>query len=300
MSQEQRRTAVAACAGLGALLLAAPRPPAAVEALAAAPSSADPTGPVVAAVALLAWAISGWLSLTVCVVLLSRLPGLLGRTARALAARVAPAALRRAVEAALGLTVAVGALAPATALAAPSPLATVAAASGAEAAWDLDWPSRTRQPPPQAPATTTVTPSVTPSVAPSETPPKAGAGAPRPARPPAPVTPPSRVAPPTPAEHPASVAPAAPVAPTVVPAPAAVEPKAAGATGTVVVRPGDTLWSLAEAALRTAGTASPSDRQIAQAWPQWWAANRGSVGDDPDLLLPGTVLHPPAVGRGPA
>jgi nucleoid-associated protein YgaU len=64
----------------------------------------------------------------------------------------------------------------------------------------------------------------------------------------------------------------------------------------VVVRPGDSLWSLAEAALRRDGTGAPTTRQVAQAWPRWWAANREAVGDDPDLLLPGTVLRPPPDG----
>ena len=61
----------------------------------------------------------------------------------------------------------------------------------------------------------------------------------------------------------------------------------------VVVVPGDTLWDLAERSLRRAGRPPPADAQIAVAWPQWWAANRDAVGDDPDLLLPGTVLVPP-------
>ena len=63
----------------------------------------------------------------------------------------------------------------------------------------------------------------------------------------------------------------------------------------MVVRPGDSLWSIAETSLRRTG-AQPSDRQVALAWPRWWAANREAVGDDPDLLLPGTVLRPPPHG----
>jgi resuscitation-promoting factor RpfA len=66
----------------------------------------------------------------------------------------------------------------------------------------------------------------------------------------------------------------------------------------LVVRSGDSLWSIAAASLRVAGTAAPTDAQVAQAWPRWWAANREAVGDDPDLLLPGTVLRPPADGPG--
>ena len=65
------------------------------------------------------------------------------------------------------------------------------------------------------------------------------------------------------------------------------------APAAVVVRAGDSLWSVAEAFLHRSG-ATPTDRQVAQAWPRWWAANREAVGDDPDLLLPGTALRPPA------
>jgi hypothetical protein len=33
---------------------------------------------------------------------------------------------------------------------------------------------------------------------------------------------------------------------------------------------------------------------VARTWPRWYAANRDAIGPDPDLLRPGTVLHPPA------
>jgi nucleoid-associated protein YgaU len=56
----------------------------------------------------------------------------------------------------------------------------------------------------------------------------------------------------------------------------------------VVVRPGDSLWSLAAAADPGATTA-----QVARRWPRWYAANRAVIGPDPDLLIPGTVLITP-------
>jgi hypothetical protein len=269
MSRGPRATAAATAGALGALLLTAPSPRVALGSLAGAGSATDPTAPLVAAVALLAWAVAGWLALTVVVVLLSRVPGLLGRTARALAGRVAPATVRRAVEAALGITVAVGVVAPPAALASPATLPTATlptAVAAAEAAWDLDWPSRTATPTssppaPAAPGPAAPTPRPAPAVTATRPPPPAEPPRARPA----PVT-----APPPVVRH-------SPVAP---------------AAGAVVVRPGDTLWSLAEASLRGAGTA-PTDRQVAQAWPRWWAANREAVGGDPDLLLPGTVLRPP-------
>lgn len=58
---------------------------------------------------------------------------------------------------------------------------------------------------------------------------------------------------------------------------------------TVVVRRGDTLWSIAAGALGN----DPSIAAIARRWPDWYAANRAVIGDDPDLLLPGTVLEAP-------
>lgn len=260
------RGAAPAAAALAALLATAPQPSAALADLAGAAAGSDPTGPLVAVVSLAAWALAAWLALVAVVVLLSRIPGLLGRTARAVGRRVAPATVRRAVEAALGLTIAVGTLAPTAALAAPvlGP-ARLPAVSSSEPAWDLDWPSSTGQPP-------------------------TGAARPRTA---APSSPGSSSAV-TPADRPADPTRASAPAPSLVPRPVVRASPVAPAAAVVVVRPGDTLWSIAAGALRRAGTPAPTDRQIAEAWPRWWAANRDAVGDDPDLLLPGTALRPPS------
>jgi hypothetical protein len=62
------------------------------------------------------------------------------------------------------------------------------------------------------------------------------------------------------------------------------------------VVPGDCLWLIAGASLRATGRgagAPPSDGEIAGAVRAWWSANAAVVGPDPDLLLPGQVLHPP-------
>jgi len=67
-------------------------------------------------------------------------------------------------------------------------------------------------------------------------------------------------------------------------------PEPPGQPDPVVVRPGDTLWSIAAQALGRNATAAA----IAAAWPSWYAANRQAIGPDPDLIHPGTVLHPPA------
>ncbi|MCF6379796.1 LysM peptidoglycan-binding domain-containing protein [Nocardioides KLBMP 9356] len=61
---------------------------------------------------------------------------------------------------------------------------------------------------------------------------------------------------------------------------------ASPATGaTYVVRPGDSLSSIA---LAHPGTGSLDER-----WRLIWRANRDVVGDDPDLILPGQVLRLP-------
>lgn len=57
----------------------------------------------------------------------------------------------------------------------------------------------------------------------------------------------------------------------------------------VTVSPGDTLWSLAARAL----PADASDAEITVAWHRLYAANRRTVGPDPDLILPGADLRLP-------
>lgn len=57
----------------------------------------------------------------------------------------------------------------------------------------------------------------------------------------------------------------------------------------VVVRRGDTLWSLAARHLGPGAT----DAEIAVEWPHWFTANRSVIGGDPDHLVPGDRLSPP-------
>jgi nucleoid-associated protein YgaU len=205
------------------LLMAAPAPGAALRQVRDAGAAADPTAPLVALLSLLAWALAGWLLLTVAATTGGHLPGRAGRLLRALARRVAPVAVRRTIEATLGLTVAVGALGASPALASPGP---PTGPASAPVAASLDW---------AAPA-----PDSAPGL---------------------------------------DWAPAPPADP---PTPEAV-----------VVQPGDTLWHLAEHDLTAQGMSAPSEAEVAQAWPSWWAANREAIGDDPDLLQPGTALTPP-------
>jgi hypothetical protein len=54
------------------------------------------------------------------------------------------------------------------------------------------------------------------------------------------------------------------------------------------VRPGESLWAIAASLLPSADAP-----EVDRAWRRIYRANRTAVGDDPDLLLPGTTLHLP-------
>ncbi len=58
---------------------------------------------------------------------------------------------------------------------------------------------------------------------------------------------------------------------------------------THVVRRGDCLWDVVERHLGSRATPAV----VATAVPHWYETNRSVIGDDPDLVLPGTVLHAP-------
>lgn len=59
----------------------------------------------------------------------------------------------------------------------------------------------------------------------------------------------------------------------------------------VVVREGDSLWSIAAAHL----PADASDAEIATAWHLIYERNRAAVGNDPDMLVPGQHLVLPHI-----
>lgn len=68
------------------------------------------------------------------------------------------------------------------------------------------------------------------------------------------------------------------------------QPPAPQAPADYVVRPGDSLWSIA----RT----HPDDAtDVEERWRAIWRANRDVVGDDPDLILPGQALRLPTTRR---
>jgi len=54
------------------------------------------------------------------------------------------------------------------------------------------------------------------------------------------------------------------------------------------VRPGDSLWDIAEMKLGT-----EEARRIARYWPRIHRANRDIIGGDPNLIVPGQVLTLP-------
>jgi hypothetical protein len=70
---------------------------------------------------------------------------------------------------------------------------------------------------------------------------------------------------------------------------------AASAAATVVVRPGQSLWSITADLL----PASATDADITIAWHRLHRANAGRIGTDPDLILPGTRLVVPRLAPAP-
>ena len=126
-------------AGIGAamvLLGAGPMPAAALATLGSATSAVDPLAPLLATIALLAWALVLWLAFVGAGTLASRLPGHVGRGAAALTRRAAPAGVRRLVGLALGVTVGVGVVG-----AAPASAGTHLPPGPPAATASFDWPT---------------------------------------------------------------------------------------------------------------------------------------------------------------
>ncbi|MDT0275158.1 LysM peptidoglycan-binding domain-containing protein [Blastococcus goldschmidtiae] len=63
--------------------------------------------------------------------------------------------------------------------------------------------------------------------------------------------------------------------------------------GDHVVVHGNCLWDIAAAHLSDRLGRPPTDAEIARDTRAWWTANAAVIGPDPDVLLPGQVLHPP-------
>jgi nucleoid-associated protein YgaU len=259
--------------------------------------------------------LSGWLALGSALSLLSSLPGAVGRSCSLLADHLTPLLVRRLLTAALGTSTVSLALPPAAVVgtvAAPTPQGTTTTPGAAlqlvTQPLSIGWATAPARHAPAAPSVHTVREaratasegsdlSAGPSVGPdTSTMPGPGFG---PTAEPAPgyrPTPSSRA-------RGATAAPAGspgfrPTRPSPMPDEAgarllAPSPRpGAAALDTVTVRRGDSLWSIAERHLGAAAT----DAEVARAWPQWYAANREVIGDDPDLIHPGTQLVPPRQG----
>ncbi|HET7400003.1 MAG TPA: LysM peptidoglycan-binding domain-containing protein [Intrasporangium sp.] len=228
---------------------------------------------------LLAWAgaaLAGWVGLGGLLTALSLLPGALGRLAARVAARVTPRAVRTALAMVLGTSLGTVALPAGAAGSAPLPgraattatLVVASAASSGPAPASADSGSD-----PTASGTPAAEEGAPPAPDPAFHPPAAAAAS----RGWLPPPPPRR----SDADEGRLLAP---------------PPRVTAATAELVtVRRGDTLWSIAARHLGP----HASDAEVARAWPQWYAANRGVVGLDPDLLLPGQQLRPPGHGGRP-
>jgi nucleoid-associated protein YgaU len=251
-----------------------------------------------------------WLTLVVVGTALGQLPGAVGRAAQRCVDAVTPVACRRLARVALGLAVSgasAGVGLTAQAASQPSvdelpgvgrPVVSAPAAPGARPAelpaggatasaapTPIAVPTRVAAPPEPSPR-----PAVAARTAPAA---GSGPGAAR-ARRPAPAVP-SGVPMPRPAAR-ASAGLAGPASGETSGATTGVTPGATlGRPGHAVVRRGDCLWDIAARSLGP--HASPA--AVAHEWPRWFAVNRTVIGDDPDLLLPGTVLRAPAPEEDP-
>ncbi len=64
---------------------------------------------------------------------------------------------------------------------------------------------------------------------------------------------------------------------------------------TYEIRPGDSLWRIAQRALVDQQSGEPTNADIARFWPRIYDANRSLIGADPNLIFPGQHLEIPEV-----
>jgi len=286
-------------AALAVLGCALPLPSRFGDLLRAGSAQAAAGGPAGAAVLVIAscvvWPLLVWGCAVLMLAAATRLPGGAGRSAGRALRRVLPAALRRVLVAGLGVSIGVGAVACGTAgsTTTGSPAASYSAAGHpaagtgparfaapegdaaaraglaepAVAGLQLDWPA--------APGAATV--SVLTSLPELDWP---VASAPVAATP-------RSGTPAAQAQRPTSSPPAAHRDG---PRPADA-PSRTSAGSSVTVRPGDTLWAIAAAALPAGSDAALIDRT----WRAWYATNASVIGADPNLILPGQQLFPPTL-----
>lgn len=222
------------------------------------------------------WLVLGWLVAVAACTAVAATSGVLGRAATRAAGRIAPAAARRLVAVAIGLSVAAGP----TAACSTGPEGQLASAAEVVTAEQID-PSTL--PSVGRPGQPVVPPGLDASgSSPLQTPVEAPTG--------------------TPAEVPGADGEVQPTASSISPprdqdavttsAGLTIEPSREHPPGAseIVVHRGDSLWTIVARHLGPDATAS----DVAAEWPRWHAANHDVVGDDPDLILPGMVLRPPA------
>lgn len=218
---------------------------------------------VVLGAAVLSLALSLWLLLALAVSAAAHLPGLPGRVSGALARRIAPVAVRRLAAIAVGVGVVGSGVATTASPATAAPAPVLAAAVDDDVPSPAFAPTVTRAPSSSASAPTA--PSA--AAAGTSTLPE-GAGR---------------------DERPGWVPSASSVR-----RPADARLVAGSPQQTVgdevVVHRGDCLWDIVAAHLGPSAT----DDDIVREWPRWYAANRDVIGDDPDRITPGLVLHAPS------
>ena len=226
----------------------------------AAIAAAGPAGPgdgILLLTALSGTLLSLWLGLGMTLSALSALPGALGHTCRQLAARVAPAAVRKVVAFVLGTTL-TAALVPGTAIATTGSIGQ-GPARGAEVATSRQARHPSGSALVAAPDASFRFVAQTPHGNDSHQKTQDPGTAPLPSWLP---------------ERPAS---------------RTIDSGRTDRMGAVVVLRGDSLWSIA--AHRLGPAATPADIEVE--WHRWLAANLDVIGDDPDLILPGQRLSPP-------
>ncbi|WEV79632.1 hypothetical protein O9K63_07565 [Janibacter cremeus] len=275
MAMTRSRTALGLACLPGGLVVTAALGQSAVRLLESTSSRAgDPAAAVTGLAATGAALIAGWLSLCLALTLAAGLPGAVGDAARGLRDRVTPALVQRWAAVALGASVG----------------ATIAPGTAVAAVRTSEEPASSALPDPA------FAPTPDPAFAP--TPDPVLAATPDPGRQ-------RTTATPAPGWLATTGGPTTPVTRSVAdpgwvpsrpPRRHRTDPqlltgrqRAGAEQHTVVVRRGDSLWSVAAAHLGPAAT----DVEIAREWPRWHEANHALIGDDPHVLLPGTQLTPP-------
>ena len=224
-------------------------------------------------------AVLGWLTLGVVLEAAALVPGQVGRVARRVSAAVSPVVVRRAATLLLGATLG-AALSPGVSMASTGTV--VGSAIGVTASPGPGASVQESQPttgPPDSAFATLPDPGFGPT------------GGPAPETSTAPDAWSEAIEEPFVAEPP--VVRAQPDVSAVAAADRRAPDDVADAGHEVVVHRGDSLWSIAARHLGQ----DPSDAQIADEWPRWYAANRAVIGADPDLLLAGQVLTVPGGTR---